>query len=71
MHNKFNMTLAGGENYIARPLSTAILMLACFHADPPHEAPGWYDVYNTDYAMQIVQSQAGNVTWLIEKGLGN
>lgn len=25
--------------------------------DPPHEAPGWYDVYDDDYALQIVKNQ--------------
>ncbi|KAG0147837.1 hypothetical protein CROQUDRAFT_42293 [Cronartium quercuum f. sp. fusiforme G11] len=30
--------------------------------DPPHEAPGWYDIYDTDYAMDIVQDQANEVS---------
>jgi mannan endo-1,4-beta-mannosidase len=25
--------------------------------DPPHESPGWYDLYNTDKAMYIVHEQ--------------
>ena len=25
--------------------------------DPPHEAPGWYDLYDTDKAMDIVRDQ--------------
>lgn len=29
--------------------------------DPPHEAPGWYDVYETDYAMQIVKQQKESI----------
>ncbi|EGG12641.1 family 5 glycoside hydrolase [Melampsora larici-populina 98AG31] len=29
--------------------------------DPPHEADGWYDLYDTDNAMQIVQNQADEV----------
>ncbi|MBW0525417.1 hypothetical protein O181_065132, partial [Austropuccinia psidii MF-1] len=33
--------------------------------DPPHEAPGWYDLYDTDNAMKIVSQQAANVTQFI------
>ncbi|GAC96376.1 mannan endo-1,4-beta-mannosidase [Pseudozyma hubeiensis SY62] len=29
--------------------------------DPPHEAPGWYDVYDKDYALQIVKKQKETV----------
>ncbi|KAI9706243.1 MAG: hypothetical protein M1820_004818 [Bogoriella megaspora] len=29
--------------------------------DPPHEAPGWYDVYDTDQALTIVTAQKEDV----------
>ncbi|KAI8446672.1 glycoside hydrolase superfamily [Phakopsora pachyrhizi] len=29
--------------------------------DPPHEAPGWYDLYDTDPTMKIVSKQAEDV----------
>ncbi|CDR88623.1 related to Endo-1,4-beta-mannosidase [Sporisorium scitamineum] len=29
--------------------------------DPPHEAPGWYDVYDSDRALQIVKRQKADV----------
>ncbi|KAG0149322.1 hypothetical protein CROQUDRAFT_40038 [Cronartium quercuum f. sp. fusiforme G11] len=29
--------------------------------DPPHEAPGWYDLYDTDSTMKIIQDQAREV----------
>ena len=37
--------------------------------DPPHEAPGWYDLYDTDEAMDIVGAQHDNITaWIEEHG---
>ncbi len=33
--------------------------------DPPHEAPGWYDVYDSDYALQIVRKQKEAVDKII------
>ena len=36
--------------------------------DPPHEAPGWYDLYDTDYAMDIVRRQGEEVRgWLADR----
>ncbi|KAF2731332.1 glycoside hydrolase [Polyplosphaeria fusca] len=33
--------------------------------DPPHESPGWYDLYDTDEAMNIVARQQKNITeWI-------
>jgi mannan endo-1,4-beta-mannosidase len=29
--------------------------------DPPHEAPGWYDLYDSDEAMNIIHHQQLNV----------
>ncbi|KAF2687678.1 glycoside hydrolase family 5 protein [Lentithecium fluviatile CBS 122367] len=37
--------------------------------DPPHESPGWYDLYDTDKAMDIVADQQKNVAkWLNKHG---
>lgn len=33
--------------------------------DPPHEAPGWYDLYDTDPTLKIISQQAQNVTQII------
>lgn len=35
--------------------------------DPPHESPGWYDLYDTDEAMNIVANQQKDVTAWIKK----
>lgn len=38
--------------------------------DPPHEAPGWYDLYDTDEAMNIVARQQEDIAdWIEENGL--
>lgn len=34
--------------------------------DPPHEAPGWYDLYDTDPTLEIVKTQASNVSHIIQ-----
>ncbi|KAI7965570.1 hypothetical protein MJO29_001318 [Puccinia striiformis f. sp. tritici] len=34
--------------------------------DPPHEPPGWYDLYDTDPTIEIIRKQAQNVTKIIE-----
>ncbi|KAF1361678.1 glycoside hydrolase [Lizonia empirigonia] len=35
--------------------------------DPPHEAPGWYDLYDTDEAMNIVAAQQKAIaSWIKE-----
>ena len=36
--------------------------------DPPHEAPGWYDLYDTDEAMNIVHRQQQDVAEFLSKG---
>jgi mannan endo-1,4-beta-mannosidase len=36
--------------------------------DPPHEAPGWYDLYDTDEAMNIVQRQQQDIAEFLSKG---
>ncbi|KAF2793123.1 glycoside hydrolase family 5 protein [Melanomma pulvis-pyrius CBS 109.77] len=37
--------------------------------DPPHESPGWYDLYDTDEAMNIVGRQAEKVRrWIARYG---
>lgn len=35
--------------------------------DPPHESPGWYDLYDTDEAMNIVASQQKTIASWIEE----
>lgn len=35
--------------------------------DPPHEAPGWYDVYDTDYAMKIIYDQYKTIKAFLSK----
>jgi mannan endo-1,4-beta-mannosidase len=35
--------------------------------DPPHESPGWYDLYDTDIAMDIVQDQQRTISGWIQK----
>jgi mannan endo-1,4-beta-mannosidase len=35
--------------------------------DPPHESPGWYDLYDDDYAMEIVAAQQKMISMWIEK----
>ncbi|WAR55298.1 hypothetical protein PtB15_6B37 [Puccinia triticina] len=34
--------------------------------DPPHEAPGWYDLYDTDSTLKIISAQAHNVSEIIK-----
>jgi mannan endo-1,4-beta-mannosidase len=37
--------------------------------DPPHESPGWYDLYNNDTAMDIVLSQQRIISdWIATNG---
>lgn len=36
--------------------------------DPPHESPGWYDLYDDDYAMEIVRRQGEEVGRFLEGG---
>jgi hypothetical protein len=38
--------------------------------DPPHESPGWYDLYDTDEAMNIIQRQQRNITAFLHEGQG-
>jgi mannan endo-1,4-beta-mannosidase len=39
--------------------------------DPPHESPGWYDLYDVDHAMDIVAAQQGMVAqWIAKEGNG-
>lgn len=38
--------------------------------DPPHEAPGWYDLYDTDEAMNIVYEQEQEIAAFL-KGKGH
>ncbi|KZW00403.1 glycoside hydrolase [Exidia glandulosa HHB12029] len=38
--------------------------------DPPHEAPGWYDLYDTDYTMEIIEKYVIFVKTLIGHGIG-
>ncbi|KAI4613924.1 hypothetical protein J4E80_006612 [Alternaria sp. BMP 0032] len=35
--------------------------------DPPHESPGWYDLYDEDYAMEIVHAQQKMIAMWIER----
>ncbi|CAN9313729.1 unnamed protein product [Alternaria alternata] len=35
--------------------------------DPPHESPGWYDLYDDDHAMEIVSAQQKMIKMWIEK----
>ncbi|KAF2185669.1 glycoside hydrolase family 5 protein [Zopfia rhizophila CBS 207.26] len=35
--------------------------------DPPHESPGWYDLYDTDEAMNILSRQQKNIAAWIEE----
>ncbi|KAH5085504.1 hypothetical protein HBI56_029970 [Parastagonospora nodorum] len=35
--------------------------------DPPHESPGWYDLYDTDTAMDVVHSQQKVIAEWIQK----
>ncbi|KAF1963240.1 glycoside hydrolase [Byssothecium circinans] len=38
--------------------------------DPPHESPGWYDLYDADEAMNIVSRQQKDIAkWIEEHGL--
>ncbi|KAH7106924.1 glycoside hydrolase [Auriculariales sp. MPI-PUGE-AT-0066] len=39
--------------------------------DPPHEAPGWYDLYDTDYTMEVIEKYVVLVKTLIGYGVGN
>ncbi|EJD51998.1 glycoside hydrolase [Auricularia subglabra TFB-10046 SS5] len=38
--------------------------------DPPHEAPGWYDLYDTDYTMEVIEKYVIFVKTLIGYGVG-
>ncbi|EPQ28939.1 uncharacterized protein PFL1_03739 [Pseudozyma flocculosa PF-1] len=38
--------------------------------DPPHESPGWYDLYDTDEAMNIVERQKRRVDKFHQKQCG-
>jgi hypothetical protein len=44
------------------------MLLEVWAGDPPHEAPGWYDLYDTDEAMNIVQRQQQDVAEFLSKG---
>ncbi|KAI6914277.1 glycoside hydrolase [Hortaea werneckii] len=39
--------------------------------DPPHESPGWYDLYDTDEAMNIVHRQQQEVERFLQKQNGH
>jgi mannan endo-1,4-beta-mannosidase len=36
--------------------------------DPPHESPGWYDLYDTDEAMNIVHRQQLDIAAFLHDG---
>lgn len=38
--------------------------------DPPHESPGWYDLYDTDEAMNIVYRQQQDIAAFLEGAAG-
>jgi mannan endo-1,4-beta-mannosidase len=38
--------------------------------DPPHESPGWYDLYDTDEAMNIVHRQQLDIAAFLRSGKG-
>jgi mannan endo-1,4-beta-mannosidase len=38
--------------------------------DPPHEAPGWYDLYDTDEAMNVVYRQQQEIAEFLGQGGG-
>lgn len=45
------------------------LLFAVWAGDPPHESPGWYDLYDTDEAMNIVHEQQQTIAkWISENG---
>ena len=37
--------------------------------DPPHEAPGWYDLYDTDDTMNIVYRQQQEIKDFLDRGV--
>jgi len=39
--------------------------------DPPHESPGWYDLYDTDEAMNIVHRQQLDIAAFLRGGKGD
>ncbi len=39
-----------------------------FAGDPPHEGPGWYDVYSDDRVMQLMHEQQRNVSFFLNVG---
>jgi mannan endo-1,4-beta-mannosidase len=39
--------------------------------DPPHESPGWYDLYDTDTAMDVVQGQQRTIAEWIQRNGNN
>ena len=39
--------------------------------DPPHESPGWYDLYDTDEAMNILHRQQQEVERFLQKQDGH
>ena len=36
--------------------------------DPPHESPGWYDLYDTDEAMNIIHRQQLDIAAFLHDG---
>jgi mannan endo-1,4-beta-mannosidase len=37
--------------------------------DPNHESPGWYDIYDTDEALNIIHSQQKTIAeWIKNNG---
>ena len=36
--------------------------------DPPHESPGWYDLYDTDEAMNIIHRQQLDIAAFLRDG---
>ncbi|KAL9057987.1 MAG: hypothetical protein Q9162_001979 [Coniocarpon cinnabarinum] len=39
--------------------------------DPPHEAPGWYDLYDTDATLDIIQNQQRDVSEFLAANSGS
>lgn len=63
-----NSTRLGQEVRSGSPSIVARRLIR--RADPPHEAPGWYDLYDTDYTMEIIEKYVIFVKTLIGHGIG-
>lgn len=59
--NEFGMV----SIFVAIPWMYSNSNIQVWAGDPPHESPGWYDLYDTDNAMNIIAAQQTTIAdWI-------